>query len=278
MKRDVHTEPVYIYATSEISKYYGITRKGLDFYEEKGLIAPARHINGKYREYSLTDCYHMYFTKLYRNCGLRLDQLRGLINGGSLQDIEAKIEKQAQTIEEEAEYKKKLSQKLQQIAEKLRGLPASADSFRVENRPEMYRLYVRNYIGPHESSAGQSREFSLWNKHVPINVASLRYPHDAVNAEQEYINNIILAEDFRFLKLQISKRVQHLPSMRCLHALLCIQPNELFSPKPLQPALTFIRNRGLKLTGDPVTAMLGIAVVGGVEIRYDEAWLPVGEE
>jgi len=279
LKRDFRDEPTYTYATSEISKYYGITGKGLAFYEEKGLISPARQSNGKYREYSLTDCYHLYFSKFYRNCGLKLEQSIDLINGGGLQDIGARIRKQAQVIEDEVEYKKRLSERLRRIADRLRDLPEGVEGFRLEDRPEMYRLYVRNYNGPHESSPEQSREFSLWNKNIPINMASLRYPFEEIVAGYVRLNteigNIIPAEDFEFLKLKKSKRVQHLSSTRCLHAILCMQPRELYSIEPLRSALKFIQSQGMRLTGDPVTAML--AVVEGGEMRYDEAWFPVGE-
>jgi DNA-binding transcriptional MerR regulator len=281
LKRDVPDEPTFTYATSELSKYYAITGKGLAFYEGKGLISPARQSNGKYREYSLTDCYHLYFSKFYRNCGLKLDQLIGLINDGKLQDIGAKIQLQAQAIDDEAQYKKRLAERLRQIADKLRNLPGEVNVFHIEERPEMYRLFVRNYNGPHESSPEQSKEFSLWNKSIPINVASLRYPCDDLMAGCSNLNtgigNIILAEDFEFLRFKKSKRVQYLPRTRCLRTIIQIEPRELDSIDPLQPALKYLHDQGLRLTGDPLTAMLVIAAAEKGEMRYDEAWLPVGE-
>lgn len=59
----------------DIQKRLGLTRKALDYYEEKGFIHPCRMENG-YRKYSDTDIATLEFISLYRKLGLNLREIR----------------------------------------------------------------------------------------------------------------------------------------------------------------------------------------------------------
>lgn len=275
-------EITYKYSTSEISQYYGLTGKGLAFYEEKGLISPGRQNNKKYREYSLRDCYHLYYSKFYRSCGFQLNEIICMLEDESIEDISSNFKEKAKMLEEEAKYKERISWHLNRISSKLDNLPQGVNIFSVKERPEMYRLYVRRLNDRHESSPEESKEFSFWNKNIPINVASLQFPYlDIIAGLTEFntgIGNIILAEDFEFLKLEKSKRVQYLPPQKCLHTIICFPDIKLNSLEPLMPSLEYMKKNGLKLAGDPVTEMLIVVNTDHGGIRYDEIWFPVEQE
>ena len=70
-RREQNREQSYHYTTSQLAQYYGLTGKGLAFYESKGLLSPRRTPNMKYREFSLIDCYNLYDSKFYAKCGWR---------------------------------------------------------------------------------------------------------------------------------------------------------------------------------------------------------------
>ena len=58
----------------EISKLSGFSPSGIRFFEEAGVISPARGSNEKYREYSLSDLQRLLICRKYRECGFSLQE------------------------------------------------------------------------------------------------------------------------------------------------------------------------------------------------------------
>lgn len=64
---------------SKIEKLTGLTRKSIEYYEEKGLIKPLKLENG-YRDYSSTDLELLKKISVYRKLGLNINDIRKIIN------------------------------------------------------------------------------------------------------------------------------------------------------------------------------------------------------
>lgn len=67
---------------NEIEKRLNITRKAIEYYEEKGLINPLRDDNS-YRNYSDKDFERLKLINLYRKLDLNVDEIKNLIDGNS---------------------------------------------------------------------------------------------------------------------------------------------------------------------------------------------------
>jgi len=272
-------EEAYRYSPSQLAQYYGITAKGLAFYEQKGILSPQRTANGKYREFSLADCYHLYDTKLYSNCGFSLSETADLIQHGTLASVGEALARKSEEMAAAIRYQELLRARIDRLRALLEELPQRLGRFTVEESPEMVRLFVRRYFDPHDSTPQQAREFARWNGDIPIDVASLQYDFRQLLAEQQELNveigNIILAEDFAALGYEGSSRTQRLPPRRCLHTILPVEEERLYRPDWLRPALEELSRRGLTLSGDPVTAMVLVTGTPTGRQRFDEVWLPI---
>ena len=64
----------------EIEERSGLTRANIRYYEQEGLIAPARREN-KYRDYSEEDLETLLRVALLRSLGFSLDEIRRLQSG-----------------------------------------------------------------------------------------------------------------------------------------------------------------------------------------------------
>lgn len=72
---------------SEVQNKTGLTRKAIEYYEEKGLIDPVRLENG-YRDYSEKDVEILEKVALFTKLGLNLKEIREIIfEGGSLSSL-----------------------------------------------------------------------------------------------------------------------------------------------------------------------------------------------
>lgn len=272
-------EGTYRYTTSEISMFYSLTGKGLSFYEDKGIISPRRIDNGKYREFSLTDCYHLYASKFFSNCGFSLRETADLIQHKNLSDAENALHQKTHALRKKILYEERVLTHIERILHVLDELPSLVDQFQVVTSPAFFRLFVRRYDLPHESTREDSQEFAHWNADIPINVASLEYSLEELLSCGERlsagIGNIISADDFDALGYRKSDRVAFLPSRLCVYTVIHGSPETLYRPDRLLPCLGYLEEQGLRLSGNPFTRMLLVTNTPDGPIRYDEAWFPV---
>ena len=272
-------EDHYHYSTSELARYYGLTAKGLAFYEDKGIISPRRIPGSKYREFTLVDCYHLYDSKFYSNCGFSLAETADLIQHKDLAFVQNELHQKSLQIQQEILYKERLKHHVDRIAGLMAHIEELTQQFQVVNSPSFYRLFVRHYCSPHSSTPEQSREFARWNHDVPINVASLKYSREELLQGAPFLNvgigNIILEEDFQRLNYSPSSRTEYLPSCLCVYTVIQGSEEELYLPGRLAPCLDFISKNHYQLAGDPFTSMITVANTPEGRIRFDEVWFPV---
>ena len=68
---------------NEIQKMTGLTRKAIEYYEERGLICPKKSENG-YRDYSEKDIQILNKISLYRKVGLSITEIENVLNYNTL--------------------------------------------------------------------------------------------------------------------------------------------------------------------------------------------------
>lgn len=66
---------------NKVEELVGITKKNIRFYEEKGLISPARNEENRYREYSDEDVEMLRKIKLLRQLSIPIEEIARLQNG-----------------------------------------------------------------------------------------------------------------------------------------------------------------------------------------------------
>ena len=66
---------------NQAAELAGITSKNIRFYEDQGLIAPARDAGNGYRDYSMEDVEQLYRIKLLRMLGISCENIRRLQSG-----------------------------------------------------------------------------------------------------------------------------------------------------------------------------------------------------
>ena len=268
----------YVYSTSELASYYGLTGKGLAFYEKKGIIAPKREQNHKYRVFSLDDCYSLYHSKLYSNCEFSLLQTVNLLKKTCSAGVETALMEKAAEMRKEAWFKGRVADCAEHIAHVLEREDLSP-FFEITERKEKVRLFVRKAMNEHIFDKAQSEEFAKWNQTIPINVASLKYSLEEILSGKSELNvgigNIIDKEDFDALGYTFSAQTEVIPAAKCLYTVLKGDADAIDSRTWLMPALNYLEDRKMRLTGDPITAMLVVVGSTNSRIRYDEAWFPI---
>lgn len=278
-KRQNDDEASYEYPTRRITRFYGLTAKGLAYYEDKGVLSPRREEPSGYRVYTLDDCYSLYHAKLYKNAGFTLKETADLIREDSLDHILDALEEQRKKELSRIQLQQRFCSRIEQMTSQLRRYQKEGAFYEEEDRPAFYRLYVRNFNLEHISTEEQSDQFEKWNEMIPIDNASLLYDQQALLSRKDPLNvniaNIVEAEDLALCGFKADGNVSFLPPVRCIRTILCGKSSMINQIDWLNEALSFMEQRGLTLTGPVLTRMLMVTGQGPERTRYDIAWFPI---
>ncbi|RHM98748.1 MerR family transcriptional regulator [Dielma fastidiosa] len=268
----------FIYTTKEVSRYYDLTGKGLAFYEEKGIISPSRTDNHKYRVFTLADCYNLYHSKLYSNCGFTLKDTADILQHEHLNNTLQLVNSKAEEMRKNILKQERILYHLQRIADTLEKYN-NDNSYEIINSPDFYRLLVRDFDTPHIASPAQAAEFEEWNSIIPINTASLKIPKLALFSDIPEFNvgigNIISKYDFDLFQFKMSESVELLPSRKCLHAIVKGNSEKINTTEWLKNVLEYVQNKNIKIIDDAYTSMLIVTNEDNLKVRYDEIWIPI---
>jgi len=153
------------------------------------------------------------------------------------------------------------------------------DLLSVRTSPAMLRLAMRKRSGDCAGGAPEnSRDFQEWLNHLPFTAASMCVTRSSLESGGDLDFNlgfIATPETVERLGIRRGNACAFLPQRRCLYAVLEGSDTDFHNPARFLPALEEIAGRGLSLSGDPYTRMLGVFDAGRGMLRYDEAWFPV---
>jgi len=270
----------YIYSSSEMAKFYGLTNKAIQFYEEKGLLHPQKIGSGNIRRYDLSDSYSLYYTRLYHNCGIGVNQVIDLLQNNTSEHLLSTLGQHMERMEKEIRFKQHLLAHMQEIQNAFSQALTHPDEFSIVTLHEgHYRLYIRHFSGAHTSNKQETEELQSWNQLLPIASASMLFPQSDLNPDAASLDTqiglAIRESDFNRFDLKHSDRVSYHSGGRFVRGVIAGDHLSLNDPHLLQSALSFIRENALCIRGDAFTRMLGNAKTEHGCIRYDEIYIPI---
>ena len=89
-----------MFTIGQIAKRYSLSRSTLLYYDSKGMLKPSGRSNSNYRMYSSSDIQKLERILLFRNAGMSLAEITGLIDKNS-DEIESALEKRLFSINRE---------------------------------------------------------------------------------------------------------------------------------------------------------------------------------
>ena len=281
MVKKQEPEARYEYSTTELSRFYGLTIKGMEYYENEGIVTPERVGTSRIRRYNLLDSYRMHMARMLRNCGIGIQEVSNFLNNNTLANLENQLDPHLKTLQQNLFLQQRTLQSLEQLNAAVRQIKEGKIRYELLKREGFYRLFLRRFIGPHKSNREQTLEYQMWNDYLPITAASLCFPkNDCQRIKGEVdtrIGMIIDETDFSAFNFQTSDRTQFIPGGEFLHTIIVGDAEKLCDKTWLAPSLEYIETNHLKQIGDAFTRMLFTCEENGRAIRYDKIWIPVRE-
>ena len=76
-------------SVKELSELAHVSRRTLRYYDQIGLLVPARNERNGYRSYGADDAFRLQQILFYRELGLELDQIKGLLDDPEFDRVHA---------------------------------------------------------------------------------------------------------------------------------------------------------------------------------------------
>lgn len=269
----------YVYTSSELGKYFGISIKGIEYYEKKKLVKPDRVGKSKQRRFNLNETYRVFMARYLRQAGFDINDTLRILNSPNKSTALNSYKELLQSLQLKRKYSEIIIKVMSHNLALLKNAKQEQPKFELIKSPVFKRLFLREMDGPHQSNEEQTEEYRQWNKLLPISNASLRYKKDDIlkrtaNIEPE-MGMIITKDYFNEFALKESERVEEVPSTTCLHTVLMGNAQDIERKIWFNSIRKELKNQHFYLNGDIITSLLLVLDNEKTQIRYDEAWIPV---
>lgn len=130
----------------EAEKLTGISRRNIRFYEQKGMLRPARNQDNDYRDYSLQDIQRLKLIRALRMVDMPLEEIQKVLDGEkSMEDAATAQERQLRERAQEVQTAIRFCKSLQAL-----GGDAEVDAIlqemdRAENRKHLFTQWKEDY-------------------------------------------------------------------------------------------------------------------------------------
>lgn len=149
-----------------MGKYFGITVKGIEYYERKGLITPKRVGSSKQRRFDLSSTYQLFMTKYLRQAGMDIDDTLNVLNSKSIQDVNDSFANLLEALKHKQQKLNAVIKVLRHNIDLLNRTKDDSPFFEVIKSPEFKRLFLREMDEPHQSNQYQTLDnlnHAWWN-------------------------------------------------------------------------------------------------------------------
>lgn len=269
----------YVYTSSELGKYFGISIKGIEYYEKKKLVKPGRVGKSRQRRFNLNETYRVFMARYLRQAGFDISDTLEILNSPDKNTALDSYDELLQNLQLKKKHLEIIEEVMSHNLALLETAKPGQPKYELTGSPVFKRLFLREMDGPHQSNEEQTEEYRQWNMLLPISNASLRYKKDDIlkktaNIEPE-MDMIITKDYFNEFALKESERVEEVPSTTCLHTVLMGNAQDIERKIWFNSVRKELKDQHLFLNGDIITALLLVLDNEKTQIRYDEAWIPV---
>lgn len=265
------------YRTSDVQALYGLSNKGLFFYEDKGLISPKRTSTNQYRSYTLCETSKLHRCRMFREYGFTVDDSVMMVRECTPELLRSKLSSRKEEIFRQALRLELLMEQLDKTTRLVQQIEAGKIPYKIRMRPEMLRVALRD-MGDHYTD-DTSAQYKEWQNYIPFACASLCIDMNGIESGSDTLpvnlGFMIEKEYVDRLGCGLLLGSVEIPPLACLYTIVSGSDDELDEAERIRPALEWMDANGYVLNGRIITQMIATFDAGAGMKRYDKAWFPV---
>ena len=270
------------YKIGDMANLLGISQEAVRFYEKQGLINPRRDKKNGYRLYHAVDLNVLMRLRAYTSYGYTVNEAIALFKDSDLFDLSASLEERSQVLHAQIEADHRLLLCAQLRERHLHRVSGMLGECTIENSPAMYGIVYRSNLDISEDMTTRALVRD-WMQMRPFSEALLLYNKEYWTGDSLHVYSQGLCIDALFARrfgIETDERVLHFPSTKSVYTIAKI-PYEAWPEKDEERtrsfdyARAFIKEKGLRVTGDSYGRTLHTSMKAGEYVHYCEQWIPV---
>lgn len=244
-----------------MARLLGIPAHVLRFYEERGVVSPAKNWENEYRYYDNVDAGRVLQCKLYRSLDFSVGEAADLVGKKTPTEIRAAFRRRREEAGVERRRMERIERELERSLLELEEL----DSFRAGRRDGHLverEGFVRISTGPvtgFSMDASSARIAERWLEYLP----SVRFlgvvPQSAAHGESPLVSTwgyAISETDAAEFGERRADGIEYYPPAQCLRSFIEKYDGNDFSSGHFQPLIDSARSAGLRSAAEPATLRL----------------------
>jgi len=266
------------YKIGDVAGILGISTDLIRYYEEKGVVTPAKDPNNNYRYYDTWDINYLIDCLWYKNFGFSIEQIANMASKCNFDALLQRFEDKSEEIMASIRYQELLLQRIRMFCERLTTTKSYLGKCDLQHSAEFIRyINRRNFAYDNRSVLRElSRE---WLKYMPFTRRYFEIPQDTLTGGRgDYTWGFSLG--MRYVEefgVEIKPPVELIPSHLCVHSAFKSVGKDQFSARHIDFIIKYANENGLKISGDAFGHLACSVVEGGQQTGYFEVWLPVEE-
>ncbi|MCK8487824.1 MerR family transcriptional regulator [Paenibacillus sp. MBLB2552] len=268
------------YCIGEFSSLLGITRDTLRLYEKHDIVRPVKDHNNSYRYFNDLDARDLLMSRWYRSLQIPLQDVAGLIQNASLDDILDKMENSKQELEEQIRKSTMLLHKLGDLSREVQSMKRRLYECKLVDRPGLYRLKQtdKNDL---LNTKGLECTINTLMELLPYSFYCFRIERESIESEAELLDyswGLSISEDeVCELGIGLDEHLEYIPPSRCVSSVILAPQNEHFAIETFRFMLNYMAEHQYVISGAATGRLMLTENHEGTKRSFLEIHIPIEE-
>jgi DNA-binding transcriptional MerR regulator len=267
------------YKIGEVARILGISADLLRYYEEKGVVAPAKDPQNNYRYYDTWDINYLIDCLWYKNFGFGIEQVASMVTEYSYDTLTQTLEEKSEELRASIRHQELLLQRISKFQERLVETKSFVGQCDLRECAAFY-CYINRHNSEYDNRSGTAELSRRWLKYMPFSRRYFEIPADAMaGGDDDYAWGFSIAAQYiSEFGVDISPPVREMKPRLCVHSAFVSAGQDRFSARKLDFLLDYAREQGLEPDGAAFGNLACSVMENGEQTGYFEVWLPVKKQ
>lgn len=282
-----------LFRIGDVSRMLQIPRETIRYYEDYGILHPARDQENGYRYYTLMDQTQLLQYKKYRELGLSMEEIARIMESGTMEDCRRFIMDQLYVLENEKKMLQRKIQTLQNDLDALERLEQMVGKYTITQGPDLYYQLVMSqkdgqvhYADDEEALRDRdllcenyfftSRIIEIARQDVTEYLSHLRGFSKDTDREIRFSLGFGLdGMTMSMLKIRPTKTMHYFPGGKCVQTVFKSEGEPVVRQDVIQEVMDFLHQKGLVLSGNILCFFAPLVRESGKSVQYFILYAPI---
>jgi DNA-binding transcriptional MerR regulator len=266
------------YKIGEVARILGISPDLIRYYEEKGVVSPAKDPYNNYRHYDTWDINYLIDCLWYKNFGFGIDEVARMFSECTYDELLEKLGEKSDEILAAIRRQELLLGRIRKYCERLTATKSYIGKCDMRRNAEF--VYYINRTNSEYDNRAELQELSRrWLKYMPFSRRYFEIPRSGLyGGGDSYSWGFSLGMQYvEEFGIEIKRPIEFMSSRLCIHSAFKSEGKGKFTARHIDFMSDYASKNGYSVGGDAFGNLACSVIEDGKVTGYFEVWLPVDE-